>query len=253
MGQSQQHIVNNVVHEKNILKVEINKELGSDFKIQRYEDIVDDDSYYATQRRSHPGVVRINVDSNNNTAVIPERKTAVDVADLLPGLHQAQTLVIDDANHDKLGRRAVHIDGQSYVHKNEVQISEHQQRRDWERKQRTTIDEFSRKIEMIERDKANQVKVTPAEFIDTRRTHGKAVVDLDDDRRVIERSVKVTVDIKGDERPHAPPSRPVHTIVDDDTRKSTRVVYEDTVNVQNNKHKSVDDEDEMFDEWTEVG
>lgn len=104
-----------MVHEKNILKVEVNKEIGSDIQIHRYEDVVDDDHYYSPSRRP-AGVVRINVDSNNNTAVIPERKTFD--ADHMQ--HRVQTLVIDDANNDKFSRRALNIEGQNYVQKNEV-------------------------------------------------------------------------------------------------------------------------------------
>ena len=98
--------------------MEVNKELGADLKIQRFEDVVDDDHFYRRPNGAQSngvGVVRINVDSNNNTSVIPERKT-------FDAEHQqrVQTLVIDDANPDKYSRRAVNIEGQNYVHKNEV-------------------------------------------------------------------------------------------------------------------------------------
>lgn len=243
------------MHEKNILKVEVNKEIGSDIKIQRFEDVVDDDHYYQapTLRRSRDGVIRINVDNNNNTAVIPERKT-LDAADYLQQQQQqqrVQTLVIDDANNDKYSRRAVNIEGQTHVHKNEVQINDKQRGvyDELYEQKKSAVEELNRKIEMIERERANQVKVRAAEVVDkttSRRLPPSHVVDVDG---LVEKNVKVTVDIKSEE-PKVP--RPVHTIVDEEIKRTSRVTYEDSVNVDS-KHKiTLDDDEESFDEWTEV-
>lgn len=137
------NIINNLVHEKNILKVEVNKDVTADIKIHRYEDVVEDDNnnnnnYYspsssssssAVLRRTtqqQPGIARISVDSNNNNqsthtaVVIPERKTNFDMSEHVP--QRVQTLVIDDANNDKYSRRAVNIEGQTHVQKNEVSV-----------------------------------------------------------------------------------------------------------------------------------
>lgn len=151
--QTHQNIINNHIHEKNILKVEINKEIGADLKIHRYEDVVDDDHY---QRRSNNGIIRINVDSNNNRS-IPERKSGgtFEAAEQ----HRAQTLVIDDANNDKFARRAVNIDGQMHVHKNEVQINEQQQQRvDYFNVAQKSVEELNRQLELIKREKQTQVE-----------------------------------------------------------------------------------------------
>lgn len=117
----QQHINSS----SNILKLEVNKDIG-DIKIERYEDVVEDDNFYSPPpRRSGVGVVRINVDSNNNNqaaVIIPERNS-FDASEYLQqqqAQQRVQTLVIDDANNDKYSRRALNIEGQTYVQKNEV-------------------------------------------------------------------------------------------------------------------------------------
>ena len=118
---TQQHINSS----SNILKLEVNKDIG-DIKIQRYEDVVEDDNFYSPPRRPGVGVVRINVDSNNNNqaaVIIPERNSSFDASEYLQqqqAQQRVQTLVIDDANNDKYSRRALNIEGQTYVQKNEV-------------------------------------------------------------------------------------------------------------------------------------
>lgn len=111
--------------------------------------------------------------------------------------------------------------------------------------------ELNRKIEILERDRANQTKVRPAECVDTRTTPRQhANVDLTDNNLITNR--KITVDIKSEieERPRGP--RPVQTIVDEQIRQTTnRVVYEDSHTVDGNR-KAGDDDDESFEEWTEV-
>ena len=150
--QTHQNIINNLIHEKNILKVEINKELGADLKIHRYEDIVDDDHYQ--QQRRNNGIIRINVDSNNNRS-IPERKSGTFEVEQ----QRAQTLVIDDANNDKFARRPVNIDGQMHVHKNEVEINEQQQRINYFNLAQKSVEELNRQLELIEKEKLNQVEL----------------------------------------------------------------------------------------------
>ena len=74
-------------------------------------------------------------------------------------------------------------------------------------------------------------------------------LDLETDQRYIENNVKIAFDIKSDERPKEP--RPVHTIVDEEKKNNNRLIYEDSFIVEQ-KQKPFDDEEESFDEWTEV-
>lgn len=127
-----------------------------------------------------------------------------------------------------------------------------------------SVHELNRKIELLERERGNQVKVRTAEVVDTRvpsKQH-RPNVDLDTDLNnqratssttTIQKNVKITVDIKGDdERPRAP--RSVQTIVDDQSVQTSgnRVVYEDSHTVDGNRRVVGDDDEESFEEWTEV-
>lgn len=159
----------NIIKEKNVLKVEINKELGADLKIRRFEDVIDDETDH--HRRHTSGIIRINVDNNNNTKNIPERKAIFEQSE------HVQTLVIDDGNQKNA--RAVHIDGQTHVNKKEVLINE-PKRVDMITHTQKSVEELNRKLEILKSEQTNQVKVKTAEIVDQRVHRKSAHLDLDD-------------------------------------------------------------------------
>ena len=99
----------NHVHEKNILVVDINKEIGSNFKIERQEHIIDDED---SKRVLH-------IDVTGKKKEIPERK----INTYIPYTEEVQrieTLIIDDVDNKK--QKPVNIDSQIHSFKNEFVI-----------------------------------------------------------------------------------------------------------------------------------
>ena len=237
----------NAYAEKNVLKVEVNKELGLK-SAKRIEDIIDDEAV---------AVVRISVDTKKE---IPERKLPKHVEQ--PS-ERAQTLIIDDVD-DKKRSKVLNIDGQTHVYKKEVQIGEQYQNKiDLLNSTQRSVEELSKQLVELEHERRRQKKVNSAEIFENRAqktTH----VDLGADsqyRKVVTHSF----DIKSEEKPVLP--RPVYTNEEEEVKLIDRSLYTDTYIVEPPAETVVhqqttiieeqellqDDEDEeTFDEWTEV-
>lgn len=135
-----------------------------------------------------------------------------------------------------------------------VQINEQQQRiMDIHNVTQRSVEELNRKIELLERERGNQVKVKAAEVVEIKTRGHRQNVDLDSEQRTNNKSVKITVDIKNEEKPRI--AHTVQTIVDTDTDIRSlpprRPLYEHT-NDTTRRRTGGEDEDESYEEWTEV-
>lgn len=233
--------INNVYREKNIVNIAINKEIGADFDIKRIEDVVDDE---------RSGVIRINVDKNNNKEIV-ERKNIVEKSETL------QPLIIDDSN-SKLKQKSISIDGQKYVHKNEIQILDSDARNsELINMTQQSVLELDQKLRSIEKEKNQQIKVKSAEIVDNYTKRQSSYFNIEPDTLVNrERRINVTVDIKTETKPQ---QLPVQEIYEEKSKNEIKHLYEDTTIIDKidipvpKPMPPIEDEDEeTYEEWTEV-
>ncbi|CAF0712705.1 unnamed protein product [Brachionus calyciflorus] len=230
--------IHNLYKDKNIVNIEINKELGSDLKIRRIEDVVEDD---------RSGVVRIQVDKNNNNKQIPERKTILEKSE------KVQTLVIDDS---KQPSKPVSIDGQTHFYKKEIQIAgDAGGYKKNELINLTNVKELDEKLKQME--KSQQVKVKSAEIVDTYTKRQSSHIDIEPDYNIVsnrEKKISIVVDIKTETT--TPQEIPLKEISEEKevVKKIKNDLYEDTTIIQKipNIPLVEEEDEETFEEWTEV-
>lgn len=242
--------VNNIKHEKIHNVQQIDKEFGAHLDTQRVEKVIDDDR----------GVVKINIDHpkfrNNNFSSyeIPERKP-VHVPKTFETIERKETLIINDVDNRRMNL-PFNIDGQTHVVSNEVQIGNDYQSKIDFHSARNNVEELNRRL--IEMESQRAVKRPETEIIDRPRAVNR-FIDIDEPVQV-KRQVdngKLIIDITNEAQARKPV--PVETIVDTVESNHHREVYveqfpkvETQITEEIFYQPMVLEEEETFDEWTEV-
>lgn len=239
--------VHNLKTEKNFNIHHVDKELGTSLDSQRFEKIIDDD-----QR----GVIKIPIDhpkyrNNNYHQEIPERKQHK----TFETFERKECLIINDVDNRRMNL-AFNIDGQNHVFKNEVQInSDHQPaatKIDFQSTQKN-VEELNRRLIEIESQKT--VKRPETEIIDKHRSVNRFLDIEETAPRTEVVNGKLIIDIMNESNRKPVP---VETINDAVVLEEKREIWEEsypkieTSITEEIIYEPMEEEDEMFDEWTEV-
>ncbi len=215
---------------------------------RRIEKVIDDDH----QRN---GVVKISIDhpkyrNTNYHQEIPERKSQT--MQTYETVERRDVLIINDVDNRRMNM-PLNIDGQMHLFKNELQInSDHQAPKIDFKTTQKNVEELSRRL--VEIESQQPVKRPETEIVDKRTNVNKF---LDIDEPVVRQEVvkgKLIIDILGEGgKKHVP----VETIVDTVIERE-REVWEDFPKIETSITEEIiyqppiEEEEEIFDEWTEV-
>ncbi|RNA44605.1 microtubule-actin cross-linking factor isoforms 1 2 3 5-like [Brachionus plicatilis] len=239
--QQTQVAASNFVRDKNVVNIAINKEIGARvFDIERIEDVLDED---------RPGVIRINVDKNNNKKIVERKNVLAEERS-----ERVQPLIIDDSN---CKQNLISIDGQRHVHKNEVQVGDScRPSSELFSAAQQSVYQLDERLRTLELEKSQQVKVKSAEIVDNYAKRQSSYCNIEPDVMNRQRRINVTVDIKTETKAQRVPVQEIYE--PKKSEQNTKHVYEDTtivdkIDVQLPPARvEDDDEEETFDEWTEV-